>query len=1310
MVPAQASVTLPEGLTTIEAQAFQNDISLTGTLVIPDGVTEIGAEAFKGCTGITGVVIPDSVTKIGTGAFSGCTQITEVRFPDNLSSIGEYAFQDTGIRTLDIPLNITHIPQGLFSGCSKLSKVVFPTTLVSIGDEAFADCCSLQYIEMPESVQAIGSKAFMNDAAMTGRYIFPRSFLLADDAYSNCEQLEIIIEMPSSYLSYSVINNTYIQISDYVGPDTKEVLAIPKYIDDKPVKVIGKHAFRYNHSKEIIIPDTVTQIDTWAFTSSYIETVTIPASVVVWGQGFFQNCSYLKTAYFPDNLKVIPFGQFIECRSLRYVDLPDNLEDLGEATFKNCRSLTSITLPNTLKKIGGQAFAGTSITNLVIPDSVSSIGFEAFRYSAIEDISLPQGLTVLEYGVFDGCLNLKSIVVPENVAEIRTMCFSYCENLTSVTLPEQLQYLSGFSMCTNLRNIELPEKLRTIGAGAFEGCSALEGIHIPESVVSIENDAFKNCDSLVSIRIPRNVESIGTGILSLCDAFTTISVDEANSYYYTKNHSLIDATGALLVYPHGRTDKEYIVPNGVTKISSGVFSYNKHLDYVQLPDTLTAIDSCSFHYSAIKSIAIPAGVTVLGSSSFTHCEELISVTLPDTMTCIKDYAFSGCKKLQSINIPASLEVIEYDAFARCDSLTMIFHILDSVTVYSRVFDYTPAYLARYALQDDGTVSLRTIDTAYYDIEPVAQPLVIPNQVQGYSVGKIGDQAFQYASFFTSIIIPDSVTSIGDSAFAYCSGLNSITIPATVTSIGNDAFHGCSSLTSVSIPDSVTRIWDRVFKDCSSLVSVTFPASITNIGSEAFSNCTQLSGTYLFEDSVLIHETAFANCSNVTAENKSKYRILAEETLLSFMNSAILCPDDLIGVMKANESQTWLSYLVNAAVNVAHLDFDNLNIWFRKEEYLFGNALSFSDSGASAKLTKVDSIPRELQELNKAVISSKDTFFNSLVILGKDTFGKDINKESFKSLFEQYRTGKINRKSYETGLTYCGIDPSYMDNIVGLSDWLGELSFINDVVSEISDAEKTANGIVDLWNQWQMVNALDETAMLEAARIYQQSEDDLIISVGKKLEKMARANAYERIGMLAVGDFIYAKIDKMVDKALEKMITGSISNSFLATVTITNTVIDAVTGVKEIPRLTNEVRYSADAVRSTYDVFQKDLKIYKESPTPDNFEHAYWDYLTYLEVSAQSQDAFVALYEQVANAATGEMFMTEEAKQLLKWAKDQSKGLNRFADDARAVYELRNNGDVVAFHERIDKIRAEEYTQPFSGGGGDGGGSGGGGGR
>lgn len=125
-VKSLRSVTIPEGLTSIEQWAFGNS-GLT-SITIPEGVTSIGGGAFDGCSGLraisvsqanqqyqdregvlftkdgktfhtypaggkTAYAIPDGVTAIGMNAFANCSRLSSVTIPESVTTIGIYAFE-----------------------------------------------------------------------------------------------------------------------------------------------------------------------------------------------------------------------------------------------------------------------------------------------------------------------------------------------------------------------------------------------------------------------------------------------------------------------------------------------------------------------------------------------------------------------------------------------------------------------------------------------------------------------------------------------------------------------------------------------------------------------------------------------------------------------------------------------------------------------------------------------------------------------------------------------------------------------------------------------------------------------------------------------------------------------------------------------------------------------------------------------------------------------------------------------------------------------------------------------------------------
>ena len=351
-----------------------------------------------------------------------------------------------------------------------------------------------------------------------------------------------------------------------------------------------------------------------------------------------------------------------------------------------------------------------------------------------------------------------------------------------------------------------------------------------------------------------------------------------------------------------------VVEEGITELSTDLFSNCSQLTSVSLPNTLTRISGYTFEYcTALTSIQIPDSVTTIGSGAFNHCAALTSIQIPDSVTTIGDSAFSGCTSLTDIQIPDSVTTIGGCAFSACTFLASI-QIPDSVTE-----------IGSSAFQGTGLTSLtlpKSIAKLSYGTFAHCENLTdiqIPEDCLNYKLvdGVIYDKSGEtlvFVPFYKtgSYTVPDGVTTIADSAVTY-SGITDITLPKTVTSIGagafgnnsqltrvkftnlNDpvniqscAFANCPNLTAVNLPAAITYQrfeWDTdgnpyisetiagmaygMFENCTSLPQLTIPGNVKSIGHADFNFCSKLSSIIIPSDVSAIDMYAFYSCDALT---------------------------------------------------------------------------------------------------------------------------------------------------------------------------------------------------------------------------------------------------------------------------------------------------------------------------------------------------------------------------------------------------------------------------------------------------------------
>ena len=344
------------------------------------------------------------------------------------------------------------------------------------------------------------------------------------------------------------------------------------------------------------------------------------------------------------------------------VEIPDSVTLISDYAFQYCKSLTKIEIPGTVKKIGnwwgnvnGQIFNGCSnLKEVILEEGIEEISGRAFdSCSKVKEWKLPKSLKRMGPCAFRN-ISVEEFNIPENVESIAATFIS-SSNLSRINVDSNNKYFTSVDGIlfdkdsTRLikypenrdgNSYEVPNTVKTIDANAFISCKNLQTIVIADSVEKIGDSAFDG-SKLKTINLGGGITNISNKPFYGAWNLTNINVITENDKYESENGILFNKGKTILIkYPPA-------IING---------------EVYEIPNTVVEIGPQSFYRSQIKNVIIPSSVKKIGSESFFQCYNLEEVNLPEGLERIEWRALYGCHKIKTIVVPSSVTFIDGGAF------------------------------------------------------------------------------------------------------------------------------------------------------------------------------------------------------------------------------------------------------------------------------------------------------------------------------------------------------------------------------------------------------------------------------------------------------------------------------------------------------------------------------------------------------------------------------------------------------------------------------------------------------------------------
>ncbi len=605
---------------------------------------------------VKAVSIGKDITAIGNYAFAYCDNLETIEFEAGsaLERIGVLAFRSAG----------------------KVREVVIPDGVTYVATYAFGTCVSLESVYVPQGVE----------------YIHPKAFVESTKAVLNVAEGTYAEE-------YAVANGVAhtVRAFEYTAIEsgTCGENATWAFYENGTLRISGSGAIAdYASHKE----------QPWAAIRHLVKKIEIGKDITAVGNYAFAYCEYVEAIEF---------------------EAGSALERIGILAFRTARKVTEVVIPDSVTYIATYAF-GTcvSLESVYVPQGVEYIHPKAFVESTKVVLNVAEGTYAEEYAVANGVAHtvrdfeyiaIQSGTCGENATwefyENGTLRISGSGAIADYASHKEQPWAAIRHL---VKKIEIGKDITVVGNYAFAYCEFVEAIEFEEGSVleRIGILAFRTARKVTEVVIPDSVTYVATYAFGTCVSLESVYIPQGVTYIHPK--AFVESTKVVLNVAEGTYAEEYAVANGIdfilrdfvpVAIQSGSCGENATWEFYEngtlkisgsgaMTDYATYKDTPwrTFRH-LIKTVVIGKDITSVGNYAFAYCDNIETILFEEgsALTRIGVLAFRSAGKVAEITLPDTVSYIGSFAFANLDSLTSIY-IPEGVSfIHADAFNGTPLF-------------------------------------------------------------------------------------------------------------------------------------------------------------------------------------------------------------------------------------------------------------------------------------------------------------------------------------------------------------------------------------------------------------------------------------------------------------------------------------------------------------------------------------------------------------------------------------------------------------------------------------------